>query len=231
MDWEDTRINGHLYRVEDLGKFGHQSDDDFFSDNIVQPQKRVMVFETDTLTCAQQLLQKKYKPLVVTSLIMDNYNDAMAAIKTTKNLPQTMSTLLRSNLFLIEFGDKLCTTTVFKDKKYEKINPTEIDTILVRPNKFPKLIGVGKHMEYENNSNSLLGLISEIFKTAYNRGYNCILFPDLGCDVGHPIELVVKYFNMCIQKYPIKTIIFTPGPNFTYFNKNIYRGAPRPKGF
>ncbi len=232
MDWEDTRINGHLYRVEDLGKCSSLDDEDFFSTGIEQPKKKVLVFNKDILSCAHELLQKKIKPLVVTSLIMDNYIDAMAAIKTTKNLSQTMSTFMRTNLFLMPQETKLCTITVFKDRKYEKISKLEIDTILVRPNKFPKLIGVDKRLEYENNSDSLLGLLSDIFKIAYNRGYNCILFPDIGCDVGHPVELVVKFFNMCIQKYPIKYVIFSiTGDNFPYFNKHIIRGAPHPDGF
>jgi hypothetical protein len=233
MEWEDTKINGHMYAMVEFVKRSVPSDEEFFVEDFSRLGivKKVFVFNKDTLTCAKELMQKKFNPLVVTSLVMDNYSDALEAMKTTKNIPLTMSVYLRSNLILCEpVHNSLGAITVFKDKKYEKIAPYEVSMLTIRPNKFPKLIGVGKTIEYENKSDSLYETIAGIFKIAYNR-YNCIVFTDIGCDVGHPIELVVKYFNLCIQKYPIKYIIFAiPTDNFPYFNQHIFRfGGSAPK--
>ncbi len=109
--------------------------------------------------------------------------------------------------------------TIFKDAGYENLKEAYALPVLgVRINPSPSVQYEQKdgraeeRYADEKDRKHMKQLIYSIFDKVYNLGHICVILPDLGCEIGHPIDDVVEIFQKAIIRYPIPLVVFAMLP-------------------
>lgn len=104
---------------------------------------------------------------------------------------------------------------VHKDKVYELYQKSFSvaligSTIVRRPTLHSKQEDGISVQCYANRSEEELmrDTINSVFHLARTKGYDTLVLPALGCEQGHPIDAVIKFFNEAMARFNIKYVFY-----------------------
>jgi|SRR6185437_1206714 len=233
--WKDTyRIVDHYPQEKSL-----KLDNVEFSESEDIDKKIIKVFNEDTITTLLQVLKANFKPLVlIDANEMYSLESAKHGVISTEcdfyRFTNISAVVQESSYPLRDLEMIYCPKiTIFKNIQNKMLpKHLQFSLVLSPPIKRPALISIktenGMEDVYDHKSEEekMQNKIENIFKLALNKGFNCLILTDFGCQTGsNPIKKVVEMFNQAIKKYPIKYVFFSIKieKNFKYFHNHITR--------
>lgn len=204
------------------------------------------VYEMDPLDIAEVCVASGYNPLV---LVEANENYPEPGMAKGGMTGQESELLLRSNYALCmadgiyplkrrtyTFASKIY---VVKNSKYQQMSriytiPVLGATVIRSPTVHVRQEN-GQGVEYyasTSEENLMRETIYGAFDFAVRKGYDTLIAPALGCEKGHPVDAVIKFYNDAMSYFDIKYVFFgvrcyrddhTRTPLFLSFHRDIHR--------
>lgn len=204
------------------------------------------VYEADPLDIAETCAASGYKPLVFVE-INENYPErGMAKGGMTG---QESELLLRSNYGLCmndtiypikrRFFTYVGKVFIAKSASYKQLSkvftvPVLGTTVIRSPTVHVRQVdGQGvEHYASPSEETLMRDTIYGAFEMALQKGCDTLIVPALGCEKGHPIDAVIRFFNEAMSFYNVKYVFFgarsyledrSRSPLFMKFHHNIHR--------
>jgi len=204
------------------------------------------VYETDPLDIAERCAASGYKPLVFVE-INENYPErGMAKGGMTG---QESELLLRSNYGLcmndtiypikrrfFTYANKVFIAKNASYKQLSKVFTVPIlgATVIRSPTVHVQQVdGRGvEHYASPSEETLMRDTIYGAFEMAVQKGCDTLIVPAIGCEKGHPVDAVIKFFNEAMSFYDVKYVFFgvrsyleerSRSPLFMKFHHSIHR--------